>query len=60
MPDSGLVFQVLAALVAAGAVYGGIRSDIRHIHQQLEHLGRAADSAHARIDRISEGRRGDV
>jgi hypothetical protein len=42
--------QVLTAAVTAGATYGAIRSDLRHLHEQIEDLKRAAGEAHRRID----------
>lgn len=41
----GLLREVLVALVSAGAVYGGIRADLRHALQGM------AD-AHRRIDQL--------
>lgn len=38
MSDGGLLWQVAAFLVAAGAVYGGIRNDIKSIHEQIAEL----------------------
>lgn len=50
--DGGLVFQAITALVLAGAVYGGIRSDIRGIHEHLRRVEKSADQAHERIDNL--------
>jgi len=33
----------------AAAVYGGIRSDLRHLHQRVEETRTQADQAHRRI-----------
>lgn len=41
----GLLREVLVALVSAGAVYGGIRADLRHALQ-------TGESAHRRIDEL--------
>lgn len=40
---SDLMINLVVSLLAAGAVYGGIRAD-------LKHAVRAADEAHRRID----------
>jgi hypothetical protein len=50
MPDGGLIFQVAGILVAAGAVYGGIRNDLRGMHERQDRLERSIDKAHERID----------
>lgn len=55
--DSGLAYQIISGLVLAGAVYGGIRSDIKSIHEHLQRVERSADQAHERIDRFGMGRR---
>lgn len=47
MPD--VLVQIVVSLVAAGAVYGGIRAD-------LKHAIRAADEAHRRIDSLMMGK----
>lgn len=59
--DGGLILQTVAMLIAAGAIYGGIRSDIKSIHVHLRRIEDAAKAAHKRIDRCVYGRRvGDV
>ena len=59
--DGGLILQTVAMLIAAGAIYGGIRSDIKSIHEHLRRIEDAAKSAHKRIDRCVYGRRsGDI
>lgn len=59
--DGGLILQTVAMLIAAGAIYGGIRSDIKSIHEHLRRIEGAAKAAHKRIDRCVHGRRaGDV
>lgn len=59
--DGGLILQTVAMLIAAGAIYGGIRSDIRYIHEHLRRIEDAAKAAHKRIDRCVHGRRaGDI
>lgn len=45
-----LITQLLYALVGAGAVYGGIRADLRAMHERIESAERSAGRAHARID----------
>lgn len=53
-PD--LIAQVLYALVAGGAVYGGIRADIKAMHERISAAQRAADEAHRRLDTIIDRR----
>lgn len=56
--DHGLFVQVGAMMIGAGAVYGGIRNDLRNMHEQIARLERALEKAHERIDSISgHGRR---
>ena len=42
--------QVLYGLFLAGAVYGGIRADLKGIHQRVTDCAEAAKEAHKRID----------
>lgn len=55
--EGGLIYQIVTGLVLAGAVYGGIRSDLRSMHEHIKRIERAADQAHERIDRVTAGRR---
>lgn len=45
--DFGPVWQVGTALVAAGAVYGAIRADLKAIHQKQR-------DTDARVDRVED------
>lgn len=45
-----IVAHVGTALVGAGAVYGGIRADIRSMHERIREAKDAAAAAHRRID----------
>lgn len=52
MPTNGtewLTWLISQALVAA-AIWGGIRSDIRSLHEKSAAAQAAADKAHSRID----------
>ena len=51
--DGSLILQLVTALIAAGAIYGGIRSDLRQIHESVRRVEAAADKAHARIDNLT-------
>jgi hypothetical protein len=55
--DGSLLAQAVLALIAAGAVYGGIRSDLRAMHESIERIERAAERAHHRLDNCAMGRR---
>lgn len=44
------VLQIVGPLVAAGAVYGGIRSDLRALHEKVESALHSASRAHERLD----------
>lgn len=50
--------QLAVMLVGAGAVYGGIRADLRELHRHISRIEDAAHAAHKRIDRCVYGRRG--
>lgn len=45
-----LVSQVLIGLFSAGAVYGGIRSDLRAMHEKISSTQKAVEAAHMRLD----------
>ena len=47
-----LIYQLLTALVLAGATYGGIRADIKAIHERLKDVKETSDEAHQRIDKL--------
>lgn len=44
--------QIIAMLVTAGAVYGGIRSDIKAILMRITQISDEAHLANKRIDEI--------
>lgn len=50
--------QVVYALLAAGAVYGGIRADLRGMHERIKLAEESAKAAHERLDNHLERRRG--
>lgn len=45
--DGSIVLQVVALLIGAGAAYGGIRADIKAIHERLKET---ADKLHHHIE----------
>ena len=49
--------QLAGILVTGGAIYGGIRADLKAMHQRVEEAMRASARAHDRIDVIYEGRK---
>lgn len=52
------LWQIVLALVTGGAIYGGIRADIRSIHSKIDGAQDDADEAHRRLDRhLEDGRR---
>ncbi len=46
--------QLVVMLAGAGAVYGGIRADIRNLHTLTDRNARATARAHERIDALLE------
>lgn len=56
--DGSLLLELATVLIAAGAVYGGIRSDLKLMHERINHAERVANKAHDRIDGMANiGRR---
>lgn len=53
----GLIYQLATALILAGAVYGGIRSDLRAMKEHIARVEKDSDKAHDRIDALGFGRR---
>lgn len=53
MQEIGPLLQVGLALVAAGAVYGGIRSDLRSMMERLARTEKRVDSLHARVSKLA-------
>jgi hypothetical protein len=61
--EAGLLWQLVTGLILAGAVYGGIRQDLRAMHESLRRVEKMAERAHSRLDQIGLGmgtRRDDV
>ena len=54
----GYMWQIGAFLVAAGAVYGGIRNDLKRLHEKSDEAQKMAGKAHEKIDQhmIDHGR----
>lgn len=52
------IYQVAVSLLAAGAVYGGIRSDLKSQHEEIARAQKMADWAHHRINEHLERRDG--
>lgn len=50
------LWHVLGALggqlLVAGAIYGGIRADLRHMQEQLRAQSDSIEHAHSRIDSL--------
>ena len=51
--DGSLLLQLVTGLLLAGAVYGGIRSDLRQMRRDIARVERSADKAHDRIDKVA-------
>lgn len=51
------LMQIVLALLGAGAVYGGIRSDLRAMHESIRAAAASANAAHRRLDEhLDKGR----
>lgn len=47
-PD--LYWQIGVTLVTGGAIYGGIRADLKAMHERITSAQSSADKAHERLD----------
>lgn len=47
-PD--MLYQLAVALATAGAIYGGIRADLRAMHERIRNAEESAKAAHTRLD----------
>jgi hypothetical protein len=60
MTDYTLILNIVGMLLAAGAIYGGIRVDIKHMHEKIDLLyginKDRIDAANKRIDEVQYGR----
>jgi hypothetical protein len=54
--NGDLLYNIIAALVGAGAVYGGIRQDLKNMHEAIKENSRAVLRAHERIDKHLENK----
>lgn len=54
--DGSILTWLVGHLIVGAAIYGGIRADIRSIHQRQEHTEKSVAEAHVRIDRVLERR----
>lgn len=52
--NNELILQIGGMLLTAGAIYGGIRAEIRGAHAKAEEAKKSADEAHLRLDRHLE------
>ncbi len=48
--SSDIVMWLVGQIVVAAAIWGGVRADISNIHSRLDHIEKAANDAHSRID----------
>lgn len=45
-----VIVFLIGQVVVAAAIWGGIRADVKSIHERLDEVKRIADRAHARLD----------
>ena len=48
--SGSLLVQVIGMLLTAGAIYGGIRAEIRAAHDKADAAQKTADQANERLD----------
>lgn len=58
MIDHALLLQLAAMIATAGAIYGGIRTDLRHIRERLDRVERHLgwDATGERRRRVTDDR----
>ncbi len=54
--DGAVLVQIVTAVCSSGAVYAGIRADIRAQKERIGRVEQDVRRAHTRIDRQLEGR----
>ncbi len=52
--DWKLLVELVGIVLGAGAIYGGIRTDLKAMHERIELNASAVGRAHDRIDRHVE------
>lgn len=58
MYDGALLVQLATLVLGAGAVFGGIRAELKAMRVDIQRLSKEADKAHERIDALAgHGRR---
>jgi hypothetical protein len=50
------LLQLVGIAVTGGAIYGGIRGDLKAMHEKMDALKARVDEAHSRMDRILDRR----
>ncbi|HDR8925157.1 hypothetical protein [Burkholderia vietnamiensis] len=58
--DGAVLVQIVTAVCSSGAVYAGIRADIRAQKERIRRVELDVRDAHRRIDRQLEGRKHHV
>jgi hypothetical protein len=51
------LIRVVEILIGAGAVYGGIRADLRFLHRRVDEAIDSVTRAHQRIDEVLSRRK---
>lgn len=49
------IYSLAGQLVVAGAIYGGIRADVRNLHEAVKEAKETGKEAHQRIDSLLTG-----
>ena len=57
--EADMLLQLVVLVLGAGAVYGGIRSDLKATRERADEAKRSADRAHDRINEHIERRHGE-
>lgn len=52
MESLTVFLPLVSSLLAAGALYGAVRQDLKNIHERIGDLGDSLDNAHRRIDAV--------
>ncbi|MQY50826.1 hypothetical protein [Rhodocyclus gracilis] len=48
-----MIMKIAGLLITGGAIYGGIRADLRAMHERISDVKESAALAHRRLDQLT-------